>query len=63
MVEEHIVNGEVIEVATKVDNDTGKVVHIKVDSEGNELAEVAGTDIGIGQINNPVAPGAKTATA
>jgi hypothetical protein len=32
MVEEHIVNGEVIEVATKVDNETGKVMHIKVDS-------------------------------
>jgi hypothetical protein len=38
MVEEAIIEGEVVEVAVKVDEETGKIVHHKVDSQGNELA-------------------------
>jgi hypothetical protein len=38
MVEEAIIGGEVVEVAVKVDEETGKIVHLKVDSQGNELA-------------------------
>jgi len=32
MVEEALIEGEVVEVAVKVDEETGKVVHMKVDS-------------------------------
>ena len=51
MVEEAIIEGEKVEVAVKVDEETGKIVHLKVDSQGNEIAQVDETALGIGQVN------------